>query len=267
MFIKTKGLITREVRFKDTDKILTVITADRGVLTVKARNVLRIKSQLSAGCQLLAFTDFTLFENRGMLTVNAAEPIELFMGLRNDACRLALASYLADLSEKIAESDAGTAELMRLALNCLYALSERGSDMELVRAAFEMRAAALAGYEPQLDVCGCCGEIPEEPYLSPADGTVYCKACLPPDGNGMRPIPCPARILPLLRFFLTAPLNRLIPTVNDETLIRDAVYVTERYLLAQLDNDSKALRYYKSLCLFSYKMMTPPADAPDKQGN
>lgn len=245
MFVKVKGLVTRETRYRDNDKLLTVVTAD-GRLTVRARGVMRIRSPLASGCQLYAYSAFTLFENRGLLSVNAAEPIELFMGLRTDALKLALAAYFSDIAEKISDSDAESGELLRLTLNCLYALGERDVPPELVRAGFEMRAAKVAGYEPQLDVCLRCGNPPETPYISPLLGGVCCRRCLPVGDDTGALIPCPAGVLPLLRSFLTAPLKRLLPPVDDVRLIGDAVYVTERYLFAQLDCSPKLLHYYKS---------------------
>ena len=183
IFVKIKGLITREIRYKDNDKLLTVVTAERGRLTVRARGVMRLRSPLASACQLYAYSDFTLFENKGRLTVNAAEPAELFMGLRTDAQKLALAAYIADIAEKISDSDAENGELLRLTLNSLYALSERAEPLELVRAAFEMRAAKVAGYEPQLDACLRCGNPPEAPYISPALGGVCCRNCLTAEEN------------------------------------------------------------------------------------
>lgn len=39
MYLKTQGLVLREVAYKDTDKLLTVLTRDYGKMTLKARGV------------------------------------------------------------------------------------------------------------------------------------------------------------------------------------------------------------------------------------
>ena len=248
MFTEINGLITREVRYKENDKLLTVVTAGHGVLTVRAKGAMRMRSPLASACQLYAYTNFTLFENKGRVTANAAEPIELFMGLRNDAQKLALAAYIADITEKIAQTDVGDSELLRLALNCLYALSEREHPQELVRAAFEVRAAQIAGYEPQLDACIHCGEQPRTPYISPAGGGISCRDCLSVDDGNC--FPCPPQAIPLLQYFLAAPLQKLLPANCDPQLIHDTVYVSERYLFSQLDCDPHLLKFYKSLRAF-----------------
>ena len=41
MFLTTRGLVLREVRYKESDKILTVLTQHEGKVTVRARGALR----------------------------------------------------------------------------------------------------------------------------------------------------------------------------------------------------------------------------------
>ena len=62
LFTQIKGLVTREIRYKENDKILTIITADRGCLNVRAKGAMRMRSPLASACQLYAYADFTLFE-------------------------------------------------------------------------------------------------------------------------------------------------------------------------------------------------------------
>ena len=91
MYLKTQGLVLREVAYKDADKLLTVLTRDYGKMTLTARGVRRSGSPLKASCQLLACGEFTIFEYRGMSTINEAQTVELFPELRTDLELLSLA--------------------------------------------------------------------------------------------------------------------------------------------------------------------------------
>ena len=64
MHIVTQGLVLRETNYKETDKILTVLTREGGKRTVKARGCRRRNSPLAASAQLLVWSDMTLFEYR-----------------------------------------------------------------------------------------------------------------------------------------------------------------------------------------------------------
>ena len=71
-FFTTDALVLREVRYKEADRILTLFTADRGIITAKARAALRKNSKLSAATQQLTLSDMTVFENKGKCTVQEA---------------------------------------------------------------------------------------------------------------------------------------------------------------------------------------------------
>lgn len=251
MFVKVKGLITRETRFKDQDKMLTVITAERGYISVRARGVMRLKCPFAPACQLFSYTEFTLFENKGLFSVNAAEPVELFLGLRTDARKLALAAYFSEIATSVADSDSDCEDLLRLTLNCLYALAAGSYSPEWIRAAFEMRMACIAGYTPQLAACFRCGAPCMQGSIFPADGVVCCADCLTAADRMTGTIFCPPGVLPALIYFSSAPLKKVLPAPPEESLITDTVAVTERYLFAQLDCDARPLHFYKSFPVFS----------------
>lgn len=101
MFLNTRGLILREAKYKESDKILTILTETDGKITAKARGVARTRSKLAAATQLLTFADFTLFGNKGYYTVNEAATVEQFRPLRSDIGLLALGSYIAEQPEQV----------------------------------------------------------------------------------------------------------------------------------------------------------------------
>ena len=54
-YLTTRGLVLRTTEYKETDRILTVLSADRGLLTMKARGVRSNRSKLKGACQLLTY--------------------------------------------------------------------------------------------------------------------------------------------------------------------------------------------------------------------
>ena len=102
----TCGLVLRETDTRDADKILTVLTPDRGKLAVIARGARRKGSRVAAACQLLAYSEMTLYERGQWTMLDAANTIELFGGLRQDLTALSLAAYFAELTEAVAPTAA-----------------------------------------------------------------------------------------------------------------------------------------------------------------
>ena len=113
MFLNTRGLILREAKYKESDKILTILTETDGKITAKARGVARTRSKLAAATQLLTFADFTLFGNKGYYTVNEAATVEQFRPLRSDIDLLALGSYIAELLEAVSNENVAEPEILQ----------------------------------------------------------------------------------------------------------------------------------------------------------
>ena len=120
MYLTTQALVLRVTDYNDRDALLTLLTPNHGKLTVKARGLRRKNSPLIAPCQLLAFGEYTLFEYKGMYTVNEAASLELFQSLRRDLCKLSLGTYFAQAAEVISQEDLPNPELLSLVWNNLF---------------------------------------------------------------------------------------------------------------------------------------------------
>ena len=178
------GLILRETETKETDKILTVLTAEMGKIPVIARGARRKNSRLAAACQLFAWSEMTLYKRGNWYYLDSADPEELFAGLQKDLVRFALAAYLAELTEFVTGEENPAPELLRLLLNGLYALAKLNKDPALVKPAFTFRLLALAGFEPMIDGCAVCGaETALSPVLDVVQGVVHCRKCGGPGGE------------------------------------------------------------------------------------
>lgn len=245
MYMTIRAIVLRVTDYNDRDALLTVLSRNYGKLTIKARGLRRKNSPLIAPCQLLAYGEYTVFEYRGMYTVNEAASIELFRPLRNDLTKLSLGTYFAQAAEVISQEDIPNPELQSLLLNCLYALSGLGESETKVKAAFELRAACLAGYMPDLSACRICGNrYPDRFDLS--SGHLECSACRQPGADGIR-LPISAGVLDAMRYLCTCEPKRLLSFEIGADSLRQLSDISEAYLSTQLERGFSALDFYKSL--------------------
>ncbi|MBE6958353.1 MAG: DNA repair protein RecO [Ruminococcaceae bacterium] len=244
MYLTIQAIVLRVTDYKDHDALLTVLTREHGKLTVKARGLRRKNSPLIAPCQLLAYGEFTLFEYRGMYTVNEAHSLELFQNLRRDLTKLSLGTYFAQVAEVISQEDLPNPELQALLLNSLYALSALNLPEDQVKAAFELRAACLAGYTPDLFGCHICGnETPDRFDLSA--GQLQCSRCSRGEG-GIR-MPISDSMLQAMRYICFCEPKKLFAFSLGEENLQFLSAVTEGYLATQLERGFSTLDFYKSL--------------------
>lgn len=246
MYLTVQALVLRVTDYNDRDALLTLLTRNHGKLTVKARGLRRKNSPLVAPCQLLAFGEFTLFEYRGMYTVNEANSIELFSELRRDLTKLSLGTYFAQAAEVIAQEDLPNPELLSLVLNCLYGLSKLGLSEQLVKAVFEMRSACLAGYSPDLFGCHICGS--QTPTLFDlSGGALLCSSCRG-NASGIR-LPVTPGILDAVRYIVYCDPRKLFAFSIGSENLEQLSALTEAYLTTQLERGFSTLDFYKSLLI------------------
>ena len=243
MRLTTQGIVLRETNYKEADKILTVLTSEFGKRTVKSRACRRKNSRLTAGSQLLVYSDLTLHQRGEYLTLSEADPLAQFWSLRQDLERLALASYFAEVTEHCAQEGEACGDLLSLLLNCLYALDKLDKPLVQVKAAFELRLLCLMGYEPLLEGCAICGrEDPADPVLDPVQGLLRCRDC---GGSGGRPL-C-RDSLAALRHIIYGHPKRLYSFRLGEDSLRRLTAASEAFLYAQLERTFGALDFYKTL--------------------
>ena len=247
MYLTIQGIVLRVTDYNDRDALLTVLSRNHGKLTVKARGLRRKNSPLIAPCQLLAYGEFTLFEYKGQYTVNEAHSLELFQNLRRDLTRLSLGTYFAQAAELISQEDLPNPELQSLLLNSLYALSKLGLPEMLVKAVFELRAACLAGYTPDLFGCHACGcQAPDRFDLSA--GRLECASCRSADSDGIR-MPVLPGTVEAMQYIVGCDTKRLFSFQIGEESARQLYQLAETYLVTQLERGFSTLDFYKSLLI------------------
>lgn len=247
MYLTIKGLVLRTTAYNDNDSLLTLLTAEHGKMTVKARGLRRKNSPLSAPCQLLALSEFVLFEYRGMYTINEAHSIELFSPLRKDLEKLALGSYFSQVAEAISQEELPNPELFSLVLNCLFALAKMNIPQEQIKAVFELRCACASGYTPDLNGCAECG-CPTPDRFDVTQGQLRCSRCAQHGSVGLR-LPITPGMLNAMRYICFCDPKKLFQFELGQEALSELSHLTETYLTVQLERGFSTLDFYKSLLL------------------
>jgi DNA repair protein RecO (recombination protein O) len=175
---RTEAIVLRRTDFGEADRLLTVFTPERGKVRLIAKGARKPTSRKSGHVELFAHSQFLVAVGRELDIITQAETMEPFLPVRQDLLRTTYAYYLAELADAFtAERDENRPlfELLKDAFGWLCT----ADDLPLVARYYELHLLGLAGYQPQLFVCGGCKEPlrPELNYLSAADGGVFCRKC------------------------------------------------------------------------------------------
>ncbi len=175
---KTEGIVLRQRKLGEADKIVTLYTPNYGKLEAVAKGVRRPKSRLAGHLEMLTYTSVMLAQGRNLDVVTQAQAIESFAPLREDLHRLSRALYAAELVDRFSPEGAESYHIFQLLLATLRRLAA-GAGADVVLRYFEMQLLSLAGFQPQLQSCLDCGRAlqPMANYFSPAAGGVLCPSC------------------------------------------------------------------------------------------
>ena len=153
--IKTKGLVVREIPFNDSDKMLTLLTADYGKISVSAKNSRKSGSRGAYGTQVLTFGEYVLFRGRNSFSINNCDTLANYYDLASDLTRFTHAAHMLDMAQDVAQDPDSCAQVLTLLLYGLQAL-RKGRNPLLVSSAFALKLMQITGYPPHITSCVCC---------------------------------------------------------------------------------------------------------------
>ena len=256
--INLKGLVLRTTRVKENDKYLDILTDSLGRISVYSHGTRSYKSRNSAVADMFRYAEFTVTKSGAGYTLKESCEIAGFYQLMNDLTRLALAQYLCDVICDIAQEETPEEDILRTALNALYALSSTGISPAAVKAVCELRFAADAGFMPELGSCLACGRRPgEDPgwMLKISEGGILCPDCAEKldirdryfENGKPKPFAAlPPQTLAAMRHILTSDPKKCFGFKLDEVGMSMLSAAAEGYLLYHLDRRFTTLDFYRS---------------------
>lgn len=244
---KAEGVVLRARDFGEADKIITVITAERGKIEAVAKGARRPRNRFCGPTQVFTHVHLVLFSGRSLDTVSQAEIAEPFRAVREDLVRMAYASYFAELVDQLVQDEDPHPGLVPLLLVTLHAL-QAGQEPGVWRKLFELRLLNLLGYRPRLDACAACGDpigadAVAARFFSAEMGGLVCPGCIPE--AGARKISQGA--VESMKWLLTVDPRRVAALRLDGPAAAELGPVLRDYVVARTEQRIKSLEFLESL--------------------
>lgn len=247
MQIKTKAIVLRAQDYNENDKLLTLLTKERGLVFAYVFGARKMKSRLSAVCSMLCYGEFVLFENKGKYSVDNAESERLFFGIRQDLEELAYASYFCELCAGIVPAEEPAEEMLRLLLNTLYMLENKKLPQKQLKAIFELRSMCITGYAPDLVACSVCGHYDKAMFwFNLEQGSAVCTECRR-EGDLQYDMPMQKAVFLAARHIVYAPAEKLFSFKLGEKSAEELSLITEKYTALQTDKVYPTLEFLNSI--------------------
>ena len=254
--LTVKGLVVRTVDVKESDRLINIFTEEMGMVSAYAQGARSYKSRKMAATNQFCYGSFVLMQRADKYWIKEAELIESFFDIRHTVEGLALAAYIVDVLSFVTVTEPEN-DLLRLALNSLYAIANKRYELEKIKAAYEIRALSIIGYMPDVLSCRECGEKHGDFYLDVIGGNIECSSCHAklPDVDPLLTDRNEARVICILSesakialgYCIYSPIEKIFSFKIPDEDMHLFSRATEEYLLNQLERSFNTLEFYHSV--------------------
>src|SRR5512141_1695855 len=183
MRAKLTGIVLRTVDTGEADRVVTLLTRERGKVAAYARGARASRRRFGGSLEPFTLVTAEVRERSGseLLGLDSVSPVAAFGAIRGDLARIACAGYAAELARELVRDHEPHDDLFDLLAAYLAALSAGPARPAALRA-FELGALRAAGLSPRLDACARCGGEPTEgarARFDPGQGGILCEPCAP----------------------------------------------------------------------------------------
>jgi DNA repair protein RecO (recombination protein O) len=210
--ITVTGMVLAAYPYGDYDKRLTVLTRERGKITVFAKGARRQNSSLLAVCNSFVFGEFSVYEGRTSYNLMQAKVLNYFAELSADFTGACYGFYFCEMADYYTREANDELLMLKLLYQSLRALGNPSIPDELVRYIYELKAMVINGDCPVdfqgLDIC---------------ESTLY-----------------------TLQYIVASSLEKLYTFTVSEQVLGELRYVLHRYRELYIDRKFKSMEILES---------------------
>ncbi|MCW2770193.1 MAG: repair protein RecO [Aeromicrobium sp.] len=232
------GIVLRVHKLGEADRIITLLTRQRGLVRAVAKGVRKTTSRFGGRLEPFMHVELQLAEGRSLDIITQVETINAFAkDLGADYAAYTAGTAMLETAERLVQEDGepATAQL-QLLTGALRALTQGRYTPSLILDSYQLRALSIAGYAPTFDGCARCGsEGPHRNFHAPSGG-MLCDECRVAGSAAPSPF-----TVSLLAGLLSGDWDRV--QVSEERSRREASSIVSAYLSWHLERGLRSLSH------------------------
>ena len=222
--LKIQGIVTRSVSAGENGRMLTVLSGDKGRISIWGRGLASSKHPAKSAAAPFSFSEFVVNEKGDIYSLSSASLIRSFYALSASVEKLSLANYFCALSEAVLFDSSSAPHVLKLLLNSLHFLEGDLKEFYDLWLMFELKILEAAGVTPNLEECVICGDAPTL-RINPAAGGSVC--AFHSAGSTVLDSEC----FVILKKYIEMPLAAALSNKeNDAESIKKAIGITGRFI-------------------------------------
>ena len=179
MDTKVKGIVLNSKDYKESDKLLSILSLEKGKILVVAKGVKKAKSKFKAYAQPFCFANFELTGSKnGAYVLTGVNEIENFYSLTSNINKFEYAFCILEIAEKICKENVLYPRLFLEILKSLQALTDEEINEKTVLIKFILNLLNFEGVNINLNKCTSCKSVlVGDVFLDMQTCETLCTAC------------------------------------------------------------------------------------------
>lgn len=231
--LKTEGIVLKEIKFKETSKILNIYTKKYGKISAIARGAYKPKSQLIANTQSFSYNEYQLQRGKNFHYITQGYIIDSFYSIRERMERVIYGYYLLELMEKSVPEEEENEKMFLLLEKGLRILASLEKDFVKFILAYELKFVSFLGYKPYIEKCVICGNTnTSNVKFSIINGGIICEGCsvMEPYGQNIN-----KQMYESIKILLYTPLDKVVDINIPDNIVFKAHKILTKYILHNID--------------------------------
>ena len=180
---KLSGIVLGGVNFGENDKILSIFTLEKGVVSAKIKGVKKAGAKLKFAAEPFCFAEFIFSVRSNMRTVIGASLIDSFYPVREDIVKYFCAGTVLEFVRRFYKENIVSPECFVSTVNALKDLAYGDGRSKRKLISYLVEQLKETGFALEVKRCGGCDcEIDGRVFFDYRSGSFFCEQCF--DGVG-----------------------------------------------------------------------------------
>ena len=181
----TRAIVIGRHNIGEADRIMVLLTPEKGVIRGVAKGVRRIKSRMAGHLELFSESELMLAEGRNMDTITSAR-LQHHMAINDDYDRMRLAYLFSEMVNRLGAESEHHEGLFKLMHDTYDSLAKDPPD-QTIELWFKLNLLDRLGYRPELRACMICqtSDGEREHLFNPELGGIVDMGCSSPGNHPM----------------------------------------------------------------------------------
>ncbi len=154
--MEVEGIVIDEKPYKESSKILNIITKEKGVIGVIAKGAKRLKSPLRSVSERFCYANFNIsYKENNLSTLISADVINPFRNIKKDIIKVSYLNFLSELTNGVIKQN-DDKRIYDIYLSAILKIEE-GFDPMVITNILELKYLSFLGVSPKLNGCVICG--------------------------------------------------------------------------------------------------------------